>query len=1067
MSNPYSEDKLIEQTTIDIFAKSLGWEVLNVEHGETFGDHGTLGRHSLRDVILRRDFFRALRTLNPNLPDQAYKKAYEVLTAESATKSYIRINLEKYQLLRNGIPVTYKNEKGEIVRNKKLRVFNFGDYTDNIFLAVQQFWVEGKSWRKRRPDVVGFVNGIPLLLIELKAHHVKIRAAYEDNLSDYKDTIPRLFHFNAFIILSNGFQNRIGTLTSNFEHFHEWKRINEEEEGVVSLETIITGVCEKSRFMDLFENFILYDTGDGEPVKIVSRNHQFLGVNRAIGHFTALQGMRKELVYDAEETKKMGVFWHTQGSGKSYSMVFMGEKIHRKVPGSYTFVIVTDRLELDKQIYGTFQGTGVVDDPTARATSGDDLKALLKTGKRYIFTIIHKFNFKEVITQRDDIIVVSDEAHRTQGGTLALNMRMAMPNACFIGFTGTPLFKHDEITKRIFGDYVSVYNFRRSVEDGATVPLYYENRGEKLKLDNPSINEEMRRVIDETDLDPDQEDKLKRLFAREYPVLTAEKRLRAIAGDIVEHFNTRGYKGKGMLVSLDKVTAVKMYNFITEAWQEWIIKKEAKLESASGNKEMQELKASISWAKETEIAVVVSSEQNEIKKFKAWGLDIEPHRAKMNDPTRDLEADFKEAGHPFRFVIVCAMWITGFDVKSLSTIYLDKPLKAHTLMQTIARANRVHEDKNNGLIVDYIETYKNLLEALAIYAEGGSGENSGGGAGGPEEPPVKPLEELIEELRETIDVTESYLKDEIGFELNTIIEQEGAYRIKAVQDAVNAVSKTDDTRNKFSVLAREVFKKFKALMPDKAVDSFRDRRDAINAIYAAIQDNILTADVTHVMKKLQSVVDDSIESINMAAEPTGDFDKAINLSSLNFEWIRKNFLKSKHKNTVVQSLKETVARKLGKMVDQNPMRVNFYEKYLRIIEEYNIGKDRVTIEEVFKKLMDLVEELSDEEQRAQREKLTEPQLSIFDLLCKGKKLSDKQKAKVKEIAGALLEILEEEKLKVDHWMDKEQTSADVRSTIYDFLWHSDLPYPAYEETDIDRKTIQIFDYLRTNYGMVG
>ena len=319
-----------------------------------------------------------------------------------------------------------------------------------------------------------------------------------------------------------------------------------------------------------------------------------------------------------------------------------------------------------------------------KANSGKHLQELLSSEHRYLFTLIHKFNFKDVITARKNIIVISDEAHRTQGGSLALNLRNALPNASFMGFTGTPLFKDDEITKRIFGDYVSHYDFKRSVDDGATVPLYYENRGEALSLDNPEINAQIRAVIDaETeDLESDQRSRIEQLMAREYPILTAKKRLNAIAKDVVWHFCNRGYKGKGMFVALDKLTAVKMYNLITHHWQLQIAQLEKDLAKGKyGDQELLEKSRELAWIKETEICVVVSPEQNEIQKFKKWDLDIEPHREKMN--TQDLETRFKDEDDPFRLVIVCAMWITGFDVPPLSTLYLDKPLKSHTLMQAI------------------------------------------------------------------------------------------------------------------------------------------------------------------------------------------------------------------------------------------------------------------------------------------------------------------------------------------------------------------------------------------------
>lgn len=771
MTWEYSEDNLIEQTAIDLFFNQLGWDTLLAYNKEGLGEGSILGRLNKKEVVLKNIFLEKLKQFNPNLPEQAYNQAYEKLIEESITKSLAEINFEKHQLLRNGIPVDFIEEKGEHAgspQRKTLKVFDFDNADNNNFLAVRQLWIQGKSNRERRPDIIGFVNGIPLLFIELKAAHRKLENAYNDNFTDYKDVIPKLFYYNAFVLLSNGIESRIGSVTGKYQHFHEWKRITEEDEGIVALDRIIIGVCEKKRFLDLFENFILFDNSLGKVVKLIARNHQFIGVNKAIENIQHKEQLYKLGKISLEEKQKLGVFWHTQGSGKSYSMVFFCQKIHHKFTGSYTFLIVTDRNELDTQIYGTFSGVGAVPQVKAgakdslKANSGKHLKELLGSEHRYLFTLIHKFNFEEEITKRDNIIVISDEAHRTQGGNLAMNLRNALPNASFIGFTGTPLFKDDEITKRIFGDYVSRYDFKRSVDDGATVPLYYENRGEYLGLKNPVINEQIRAVIDaeSEDLDSDQRSRVEQLFEREYPILTAKKRLDAIAKDAVWHFCNRGYKGKGMFIALDKLTAVKMYDLITEHWKKYVEQLEKEVSKGKyGDQELLENSRELQWIKETEICVVVSSEQNEIQKFQKWDLDIEPHREKMN--TQDLESRFKDENDPFRFVIVCAMWITGFDVPTLSTLYLDKPLKSHTLMQAIARANRISEGKNNGLIVDYIETYTALLDALAIYGSGGEDD------GGSEKPelPVKPKEELIKQLEEALEATETFLLDEVNFDL--------------------------------------------------------------------------------------------------------------------------------------------------------------------------------------------------------------------------------------------------------------------------------------------------------------
>jgi type I restriction enzyme R subunit len=402
------------------------------------------------------------------------------------------------------------------------------------------------------------------------------------------------------------------------------------------------------------------------------------------------------------------------------------------------------------------------------------------------------------------------------------------------------------------------------------------------------------------------------------------------------------------------------------------------------------------------------------------------------------------------------MWITGFDVPTLSTLYLDKPLKSHTLMQAIARANRISEGKNNGLIVDYIETYTALLDALAIYGTGGE---QGGEGGEKPEIPVKPKEELILLLEEALNATEIFLQDEVNFNLEELIKAEGLYKLAAMEKAVNAVYTTDETKRKFQVLAREVFKKYKALQPDKVLNEYAPRKNAIDVIYTAIEDNIESADVSEIMKKIQDVIDKSISTI--AAEPTQDSGKIIDLSGLNFELLEQYFLKTTNKNTLVQSLKDKIERKLKVMVERNPMHVDYYQRYQEIIDDYNRGKDSVTIEETFKKLIEFVNSLTEEEIDTKREGLTEEQKAIFDILRK-QNLSENDKKRIKEIAIELLEELKKEKLKVDQWAYKTATAAAVFNTVNKTLFEL-LPYPTYETNEVDLKTNLVFEHLKHQY----
>ena len=676
MSYSYSEDQLIQKSVADLMESELGWTCVMAWNAEVLGEDGTLGRKSYHEVLLTRHFCKALKALNPWMTDKQLGEAVERMTEHMSSQSLMQINEQKYQYIKDGIPVTRIKPNGE-TEEVRAKVIDFASPEKNEFLCVRELWVYGSLYR-RRADIVGFVNGIPLLFIELKNHDVEVEDAFNKNYWDYLDTIPQLFYHNAFIMFSNGLEARVGTIDSKWEFFHEWKRLNEMEAGSIELPTMLRGICKKENFLDLLENFILYDHSDGRTVKILSRNHQYLGVNQAIEMYR-----NREYV-----NGKLGVFWHTQGSGKSYSMLFLAQKIRRKFVGSPTIVVLTDREELNKQISDTFENCGVLGKVKARefiAQSGEDLINKLKGNPSFIFSLIQKFNRPDVepIYPDHDIVVISDEAHRTQNGIFAENLMHLLPTANRIGFTGTPLLSNDNITARTFGGYVSIYDFKRAVEDKATVPLYYENRGERLQdLQNPEINEEIATALEQAgDMDASQLAKLEREFAKEVHLLTAKKRLRIVAKDFVRHYSDLWTSGKAMMVSYNKVTCVRMYEYVQEYWQKEIILLKELIVKSTSQQEVQELNRKLTWMQETEMAVVVSQEQNEIQTFQKWGLDILPHRAKMEK--RELDKEFKDKDNKLRVVFVCAMWLTGFDVKTLSCLYIDKPMKAHTLMQTI------------------------------------------------------------------------------------------------------------------------------------------------------------------------------------------------------------------------------------------------------------------------------------------------------------------------------------------------------------------------------------------------
>jgi type I restriction enzyme R subunit len=1067
--HPYTEDTLVQQTTAEYLEQQLGWESVYAYNNEDFGPDSLLGRASDREVVLKRILREKLVELNPDLPDEAYNDAVRQITATVASQTIAATNREKHDLVRDGVQVTFRNDKGERVR-ERLRVFDYTEPSNNHFLCVRELWVQGDLYR-RRADIVGFVNGLPLLFVECKNIHRNLKTAFEKNFSDYKDTIGHLFHHNAIVMFGNGVQAKVGSITSKWEYLHNWKRLAEEEPGVVDMETLLKGVCDKQNFMDLVENFILFDESSGEPKKILARNHQFLGVNLAI----------QSVCERKERQGKLGVFWHTQGAGKSYSMVMFTRKVHRKLGGNFTFLVLTDRDDLDTQIYKTFAGCGVVDhdrDP-CRASSGDHLSRLLAEHKSHVFSLIQKFNQdvdpNEGYTQRDDIIVITDEAHRTQYGTLALNMRNALPNASYIGFTGTPLFKDDQITQRVFGGYVSTYDFQRAVEDNATVPLYYDARGDKLGVAIGDLNERIAAKLEELETnDIDIQQRLERELKRDYHIITADKRLDQVARDFVQHYSTAWESGKAMLVCIDKVTCVRLYNLIVKYWDERITELEIELASVTDEQEEIYQQRQIDWMRETRTAVVVSEEQGEVDKFRKWDLDITPHRRLIkegidlpesmrvkpqfrNMQRMDLDEAFKEEEHPFRIAIVCAMWLTGFDVPSLSTLYLDKPLKAHTLMQAIARANRVHEGKNNGLIVDYCGILKHLRNALATFA----GTQAGGQGG--ETNPAKPDEELLADLAETIAFVRAFL-DEQDASLDDIIQKTGFERNAAIVACKEAANENDETRKRFEVMCREVFKKFKACINVQGVNTYRADRDAINIVYKSLEQDREQADITDIIRQLHQVVDEAIvTTVDRVEEEQDSYD----ISKIDFYRLKREFERSPKKNTTVQNLRHIVEQRLQRLLNQNPLRTDFQQHYEKIVSEYNREKDQVTIEQTFEALLILVQELDEEDSRAVREGLDEESLAIFDLL-KMQNLSASDIKRIKAVAVGLLEELKAGKLRVDQWREKEATRDAVRVTIHDFLWSdkTGLPVESYTEDDVKTISDEVFRHVFRVYPTV-
>jgi len=1040
-AQPYSEDTLVERPAIALF-DALGWQTANLFH-EWAGGSSTEGRKTDRQAVLERRLRAVLSRLNPGLPVEALDRAAEEVTRDRSTMIAVNANQDIYRLLKDGVKVSLPDERGGRV-TETVQLIDWRDPARNDFFLASQFWLRGELYN-RRCDLVGFVNGIPLLFLELKASHTSLKAAYDGNLSDYRDAVPQLFLYNGVVALSNGSKSVMGSAYALWEHFFEWKRITEEgEKGVVSLETLIRGAATPERLLDIVENFTVFEEAKGGLIKKIAKNHQFLGVNRAI------EELGRVSQRPADEAGRLGVFWHTQGSGKSLSMVFLTQKILRTVPGNWTFVIVTDRDELDGQIYKTFASTGAVTEGEAHARSGAHLKQLLTEDHRYVFTLIHKFGTRKgetypQLSDRRDIIVITDEAHRSQYDTLALNMRSALPHAAFLGFTGTPLIAGEERTREVFGDYISIYDFGRSIVDGATVPLYYENRIPELQLTNANLSEDMEKLLEDAELDEAQEREVQRVFAREYHLITRDERLDAIAKDLVEHFNGRGYQGKAMMVCIDKATAVRMYDKVRAYWVVHLAKLKKELAAAT-EEDRYVLEATIARMETIDMAVVVSQGQNEAKELAAKGLDIKPHRKRMND--EELDEKFKDAEDPLRLVFVCAMWITGFDVPSCSTIYLDKPMRNHTLMQTIARANRRYAGKEAGLIVDYVGVFRTLQKALAIYggATGEDGQNE----------PIRDKSELVEYLRHLVADAIAFLTGR-GIEPLAIKQAEGFPKIALLDDAVDKLIDSDDTKSAFLGMARAVSRVYRAILPDPMAGEIVADAVLISVLAQKIKALVDPVDISHVMAEVEQLLDRSVAPVPYLIHDVPDAN-LFDLSQIDFEKLKEKF-NTGRKRTEAEKLRALLNQKLVQMARLNPTRSDFIERFELLIARYNAGS--MNIEAFFNELVHLTQDLSEEDRRAIREGLSEEELALFDILTKPEpELSEKEKAAVKKVCKELLQVLKAEKLVLD-WQNKAQARGAVETAIKTMLDRG-LP-DAYDETLFDRKCAAMFHHFRSSY----
>jgi len=1067
MANFISEDQ-IEQALLQRLQHLYGFDVLDCHTANAEDLNDGSQRTNKRDVILADRLKRAALRLNAQLPESAIDEALARFCDRRPALTIIAANRELDGLIRDGIPVEYDDGQGK-KQHDRVRVIDFAnpvpDAKQNEYLAVTQLWIKAEHGY-RRPDVLLYVNGIPLVFIELKNSNIKLKAAFDDNLTTYKQEIPQLFLTNAFCILSNAIETRVGSLSAEWEHFFSWLRIDDEKEKIdreqiekqgTSLEFVAAGLCAPTKLLDYIENFTLFYR---ETSKIIAQNHQFIGVNNA---FTQFQ-RRREL------KGRLGVFWHTQGSGKSFSMIFYARKIFRKLIGNFTFVVITDRDDLDGQIYRNFLNTGTVKEAeAAQPKNSEELRKFLGQNKRMIFTLIQKFRYGKgrnypLLSDRDDIVVIVDEAHRTQYKSLAENMRAGLPKANYLAFTGTPLLGNARKTNAWFGDYVSEYNFQQSMDDGATVPLFYQKRVPEVLIQNEDLSEEFYQILEDENLDEAQSEKLEQKFAKEIEVIKRDDRLDKIAADLVYHFPHRGYLGKGMFIAVDKFTAVRMFDKVQLLWKQEIKKLVGQIASSKDELEKARLKKQRDYMNTVQMAVVVSEEAGEEQKFKAQKLDIKPHRERMNKLDQhghDIEYNFKDPEDPLQLVFVCAMWLTGFDAPTVSTLYLDKPMKDHTLMQTIARANRVTSwqingvSKRNGEVVDYYNVFRNMKKALKDYAQGQEGSDA--------ELPVQDKAVLFGLLDDAIEQGLGFCREKAVLLDDVLAQCDVFSKLGRFNEFANILLANEEWRKTFNVYQNTISSLYEACKPEvlsrnkgRFVAAFEYLRGVIDSIVGEVDIDSVSLRISGLLDESIVVDEDQKDVAERHVYQIIQRGKTWDLSRINFEKLREEFEQAIYKNIEIADLRAFIENKLRLMLEQNITRADFAERLQNIIDRYNSGGS--STENYFEDLMQFAQDMRTEDERHVREGLTDDELELFDLLKKDD-LSKDETQKVKLAAKSLLHRLLEEhpKVLVQDWYKDNQTQKIVRSAVEQVL-DNNLP-ESYDRVTFREKCDNVFELI--------
>ena len=971
----------------------------NIAPGESGAERSSFG-----DVVLVARLRNAIQRLNPLIPEEAQDEALRKVLRPD-TPSVTRTNRAFLKMLRDGVEVEYRRPDGSIAGDR-VRLLDFLDPAGNDWFVVNQFTVI-ETHHNRRPDLVVFVNGLPLALIELKNaadEDATIWSAYAQ-LQTYKAEIPSLLQYNELLIVSDGLQARIGSLTANQEWFKVWRSIDGEGEAprtALELEVLIRGVFEKRRFLDLLQHFIVFeeDTDSDRLHKIIAGYHQFHAVNAAVEETVRASGMAADLEtaelpegqYWAGRMhggksgdRRAGVVWHTQGSGKSFSMLFYAARVVREpAMRNPTIVVLTDRNDLDDQLFGQFQRCyEQLNQMPVQARDREHLRELLKVSSGgVIFTTIQKFMPDKgermfSLSDRRNIIVIADEAHRSQYDLidgLARNLRDALPNASFIGFTGTPIEQNDANTRAIFGDYISIYDIQRAVADGSTVPIYYESRIAKLALNIaalPRLDQEFDEITEGEE--QTSREKLKSKWAALEALVGDPKRIKLIAADLIQHFEKRleAMNGKAIVVCMSRRICVDLHNAIIALRPDW------------GSAENDDAEAEKS--KDTVVKIIMTGSADD-------GPDWQSH-IRNKDKRRKLANRFKDAKDPFKIVIVRDMWLTGFDAPCLHTMYADKPMRGHGLMQAIARVNRVFRDKPGGLVVDYLGLADQLRDALATYTESG-------GTGAPSIDTAQAIAIMLEKYEVACDILH-------GFDGGLWRTGTGVQRLSLIPAAQEHVLEQEDGKQRFIKVVTDLSRAFALCAASDEATDIRDDVAFMQAIQAAL--NKQTTGGQRSPEDLEAAIRQLVSQAIVADGQIIDVFTAAGLKKPDISILSDQFLAEvrglKHRNVAAELLEKLLKDEIKVRSKRNLVQAQLFSDKLK--QTLNAYHNRaIATHEVIEELIRLAKEMEAAQKRGEELGLTDDEIAFYDALAtNGSAVTAMGDEKLKVIAAELIKMV--------------------------------------------------------------